>query len=74
MGFKFKYIRLIVWFIRYVMLVFLLSMCSIFRRFLWLILFLDKFKDVMELFVCKRKKRFYLYIYIVENLWLIMCN
>lgn len=64
MGFKFKYIRLIVWFIRYVMLVFLLSMCSIFRRFLWLILFLDKFKDVMELFVCKRKKRFYLYIYI----------
>lgn len=64
MGFKFKYIRLIVWFIRYVMLVFLLSMCSIFRRFLWLILFLDKFKDVMELFVCKRKKKIlFIYIY-----------
>lgn len=69
MGFKFKYIRLIVWFIRYVMLVFLLSMCSIFRRFLWLILFLDKFKDVMELFVCKRKKRFYLYIYILLKIY-----
>lgn len=69
MGFKFKYIRLIVWFIRYVMLVFLLSMCSIFRRFLWLILFLDKFKDVMELFVCKRKKKDFIYIYILLKIY-----